>query len=89
MTDPIPLRVIDLTSSRRTYPGDMWQTDEGWVIILPNLMSWATFPRGGKPYRWTVTGTPPAITVHPSIDDRTPGFEWYGWISRGMLIEAA
>jgi hypothetical protein len=34
---------------------------------------------------WTVTGEPPAITVHPSID---AGASFHGWLRDGVLTTA-
>lgn len=84
-------------------PGAMirspWRDYDGrppaWVIFLPNGSHWNTNDRaasrepGGKlgPY-WEVTGTAPAITVHPSIDDQDPDRPWHGWIRNGELVDA-
>lgn len=66
----------------------------GWVVFLPNGTYWNTNDRatggGGNalgPY-WDVTGTPPLITVSPSIDDRNPARPWHGWIRDGRLVPA-
>jgi hypothetical protein len=38
---------------------------------------------------WEVTGTPPKITVSPSIRLMTnDGDEWHGYIRDGELVEA-
>lgn len=66
-----------------------------WMIALPNGTNWCTNDRasvpgdsnGLGPY-WGVTGTVPAITVSPSIDDRDPARPWHGWIRNGELVEA-
>jgi hypothetical protein len=65
-----------------------------WIVFLPNRTHWSTNdrPAGGPgnqfgPY-WDVTGTAPDISVHPSIDDRTPGREWHGWIRDGAFVNA-
>lgn len=62
---------------------------EAWFIVLPNgAGGWTTTDtssiRGSKERgpRWTVTGTPPNITVSPSID-ASP--EWHGWIRDGVM----
>lgn len=75
-------------------PGDIWREPslddddrEAWAIVLPNLSVWYTTDRAGASGRWDVTGVPPALTVHPSINvqgDRS----WHGWIRDGKL-EAA
>ena len=65
----------------------------GWVVFLPNGTYWSTNDRAARegntlgPY-WDVTGTPPKITVSPSIDDRSPARPWHGWIRDGMLDPA-
>ena len=65
---------------------------EAWFIVLPNgAGGWTTTDRAGirgtgfpaqKGPRWTVTGTPPNITVTPSID-ASP--QWHGWIKDGEM----
>ena len=66
---------------------------EAWVIFLPNGEFWCTNDRASRgagtelgPY-WTVTGTAPDLTVHPSIND-TGAKPWHGWIRDGELAPA-
>jgi len=64
-----------------------------WIVFLPNGTHWSTNDRasaGGNRIGsyWDVTGEPPCITVHPSIDDRTPSREWHGWIRDGAFVNA-
>jgi Family of unknown function (DUF6527) len=82
-------------------PGAMirakWRDIDGrppaWVVFLPNGTTWCTSDRAAAdgnavgPY-WEVTGTPPLITVSPSIDDRNPGRPWHGWIRSGEMTLA-
>jgi Family of unknown function (DUF6527) len=37
---------------------------------------------------WDVTGTPPQITVSPSIFDHSAGREWHGFIRDGEMTAA-
>ena len=82
-------------------PGDMWRDPgqdahgrEAWMILLPSaapdgkynqgLNLWCTVTQDeGK--LWTVTGTPPNITVKPSIN--VVG-DWHGWITNGEMSPA-
>lgn len=82
-------------------PGAMirspWRDAEGrppaWVVFLPNGTYWNTNDRasgegnqiGGY---WDVTGTAPAITVSPSINDTSPSRPWHGWVRDGRLEDA-
>lgn len=60
---------------------------ETWLVILPDGGSWLTTqPAKGGGY-WTVTGTPPGITVTPSIWHNAPT-GWHGWIRSGFLEDA-
>lgn len=77
-------------------PGDMWPCASDahkvdgrapcWVVRLPErAWVWHTnmAPTDGGGGFWTVTGEPPNITVHPSIN---VGPEiWHGWITDGAL----
>jgi hypothetical protein len=98
---------------RDPEPGDCWRYPRGdvpgrecWWIILPNLrdglveVSWRTTDQAARPPHgmWQVTGTPPDLTVSPSIDvefwrtvDGRPvrdGSYWHGWIRDGRLVQA-
>ena len=98
----VPLRVIPKPPAAYrecdppVVPGDMWRepemdTDgiEAWLVMLPNGTVWYTTERAsGSGTRWDVTGTAPAITVSPSIWDKSPGNEWHGWIRAGELVDA-
>lgn len=67
---------------------------ESWFIVLPNCAGgWSTTNRASIRHNdgtiehaggclWTVTGTPPKITVTPSID---AGPYWHGWITDGVM----
>lgn len=75
-----------------------WRDVDGrppaWMVFLPNGQMWSTNERASVPGSnqagpyWTVTGTAPAITVSPSIDDQSPARPWHGWIRDGHLVEA-
>lgn len=73
-------------------PGDTWREPrlddddrEAWAIVLPNLSVWVTTDRAGA--RWDVSGTPPNLTVSPSI--RVEGqYPWHGFIRDGRLEPA-
>ncbi len=39
----------------------------------------------GEDRGWTVTGTPPNISVSPSIKLGTDGHLWHGWLQNGIL----
>jgi hypothetical protein len=81
-----------------TSPGDCWRLPERdevdrecWVIVLPNDAGvWTTTDRapadGGPDHgvtsRWNVTGTPPDLTVDPSINAEPA---WHGSISGGVM----
>lgn len=78
-------------------PGNMWHEPdldgegrECWAVVLPNGRVWRTTdPASDPPHElWDVTGTPPAITVHPSINDTSPRAGWHGWIRDGELVDA-
>lgn len=74
--------------------GDMWREPdldsaehgECWAIVLPNRTVWYTTVSAQDGSYWTVTGTAPKLTVHPSIDDRDPNRPWHGWIRNGELV---
>lgn len=64
---------------------------EAWCIVLPNGAGiWATTTRSTDPPHelWDVSGEPPNLTVHPSInagdDSGRPG-NWHGWIKNGEM----
>jgi len=93
----------------RYPPGDE-NGRECWWIVLPNTkpqgpgycteVSWRTTDRASDPPHemWDVTGTPPALTVSPSIDvecwrvlngnEVREGSYWHGWIRDGELTPA-
>jgi len=93
MMPPIQLRVIESPTGSKwdTEVGDMWRAPsrddpdrEAWCVHLPgNAGFWYTTERAsGTDQRWEVNGTPPAITVTPSIDC-TP--YWHGSITNGAF----
>lgn len=60
---------------------------ESWIIALPDGGEWITTQQASGGGYWTVTGTPPAITVTPSIWHAAPA-GWHGWITDGELRDA-
>ena len=78
------------------HPGAMWRWPEKdidgrecWLIVLPNKAGawWTTYRAEPGGVLWEVTGVPPKLTVHPSInagDGPGPG-NWHGWIKDGVL----
>lgn len=92
------------------YPHGDTGSRECWWIVLPNTkpqapgyaseISWRTTDRASKPPHemWEVSGTPPLITVSPSIDaecwvvrdgqEIREGSYWHGWIRNGELTPA-
>lgn len=72
--------------------GDMWRVPEldepgreSWAILLPNKAGvWFTTETSGDAGSplWDVTGDPPKITVHPSINAEP---QWHGWIKNGVM----
>lgn len=93
----------------RYPPGDEGGR-ECWWIVLPNIkprapgyaseISWRTTDRASSPPHeiWQVSGTPPLITVSPSIDVECwvnrdgetvrEGSHWHGFIRDGELTVA-
>lgn len=93
------------------YPEGDDPDRECWWIVLPRHpdmgtpghpgeISWRTTDRASAPphQRWEVQGTPPLLTVTPSIDvlrfvERDgkhvrDGSYWHGWIRNGELVSA-
>jgi len=60
---------------------------ESWLIILPDGGSWVTTQAATGGGKWTVTGTPPRITVSPSIWHNQPD-GWHGFIRDGVMEPA-
>ena len=63
------------------------QPGESWLVVLPDGGTWITTQNASGGGCWTVTGTPPAITVSPSIFHNAP-HGWHGWIRDGELVGA-
>lgn len=76
-------------------PGTMirvpWADDhfgaESWLVILPDGGQWITTQAATGGGKWTVTGTPPQITVSPSIWHNRP-HGWHGFIRSGVMSPA-
>lgn len=60
---------------------------ESWVIVLPDGGTWITTQLATDGGRWAVTGTPPRISVSPSIWHDSP-HGWHGFIRDGVLEDA-
>src|SRR5580698_5580790 len=60
---------------------------ESWLISLPDGGEWITTQQATGGGYWEVSGTPPAITVSPSIWHNSPT-GWHGWIRGGELVDA-
>lgn len=82
---------------RTAPPGTMirapWYDDyakrpgESWLVALPDGGEWMTTSEATGGGFWEVTGTPPLITVSPSIWHNAPT-GWHGWIRDGELVQA-
>jgi hypothetical protein len=105
ITEPFPGEQAE--AGRQREPGMMWRYPPGdvpgrecWWIVLPGgtneymEISWRTTDRASAaPHEmWDVTGTPPLITVTPSIDVEQwengvrAGSYWHGHITNGELV---
>lgn len=98
---PATLHIIDPPEELRQWsfiddPGAMWrwpefdiEDRECWCIVLPNRAGlwWTTYRADGSGGMWQVTGIPPKITVHPSINagDGSGKGNWHGWINDGIM----
>lgn len=63
------------------------QPGESWIVALPDGGEWITTQKATGGGYWTVTGTPPDITVSPSIWHDSPA-GWHGFIRSGILEPA-
>jgi hypothetical protein len=63
------------------HPGGV----ESWIVALPDGGEWITTQRATGGGHWTVTGTPPNLTVTPSIFHNAP-HGWHGFITNGELV---
>jgi len=60
---------------------------DSYVVSLPDGGEWITTQEASGGGGWTVTGTPPLITVTPSIWHHPPD-GWHGWITNGEFTDA-
>lgn len=60
---------------------------ESWLCILPDGGQWITTQTATGGGSWQVSGTPPKITVSPSIWHDQPG-GWHGHIRDGVMEPA-
>jgi hypothetical protein len=83
VSGPIPLRIINAPRhGQRTYPGDMWRTPDGWVIIMPNLI-----PRRDAGGGLMATAERWDVTVTAVVDGETAADAYEGLAAR--LLDAA
>lgn len=61
------------------------QPGESWIVSLPDGGEWITTQKATGGGYWDVHGTPPNITVSPSIWHNSP-HGWHGWIRSGELV---
>lgn len=83
--------------SREVPPGTMiripWydrlapDRGEAWQVWLPDGGTWITTQAASGGGYWQVIGTPPLITVSPSIFHNAP-HGWHGFIRNGELVPA-
>jgi len=67
------------------YDGHAQRPGESWLVILPDGGQWLTTQQASGGGYWDVSGTPPMITVSPSIWNNAPA-GWHGWIRDGELV---
>jgi len=78
---------------QRPLTAQYWRDNAGrkpLVVMLPGhhyfLVDGQCFDQARGHYDgWTVTGTPPNLTVSPSIDMKG---RWHGWLRNGVLDDA-
>lgn len=78
---------------RAAPPGTMVRADwypsgdrgESWLVVLPDGGTWISTQEASGGGFWTVTGTPPCISVSPSIWHNAPN-GWHGHIQNGELV---
>lgn len=65
---------------------------ESWVVVLPNGAGpWCMDGPSSDGKHWTRTGTPPKLTVTPSIGGHpngAGGWLYHGWLKDGVLSDA-
>jgi hypothetical protein len=110
VVDPFPPLAVRVPGMMWRYAEGDKEGRECWWIELPQdhpdlgtpghpgRISWRTTDRASDPPHemWTVTGTPPALTVTPSIDvlryvrkgDESvhEGSYWHGFITAGEIV---
>ena len=69
------------------YDGFTERPGESWLVVLPDGGTWITTQKASGGGYWDVHGTPPVITVSPSIFHNAP-HGWHGFIRAGELIPA-
>lgn len=72
-----------------TWYGPEWKGPDGksLVVRLPNRIDWTIDGPTRSGGRWTRTGTPPKITVRPSIlADQNTTNTYHGYLTDGVLI---
>jgi len=87
---------INWGSAKDVPPGTMiripWydkagRPGEAWQVWLPDGGTWITTQGATGGGFWEVSGTPPNITVSPSIWHNQPN-GWHGWVRDGELVDA-
>lgn len=63
------------------------QQVDAWIVALLDGGEWVTSQAASGGGYWTVEGTPPDITVAPSIWHNQPS-GWHGFIRAGELVNA-
>lgn len=64
--------------------GDRYVGPDGgaWCVMMPCRQEWIVYGPSSDGTKWTVTGVPPLITVHPSIG---MGKVYHGFIRAGII----
>lgn len=110
VVEPFPERPREAGDMWRYESGDEDGRECWWVVLPrhpdmgtpghPGEISWRTTQRASDPphQMWEVSGTPPLLTVTPSIDvlrfvlrdgqHVREGSYWHGWIRDGALVSA-
>lgn len=65
---------------------DKWKGPDGksWCVMMPGGIEWIVYGPSSNGSPWDVQGTPPAITVSPSIGI---GGRYHGFIKGGVISE--
>lgn len=59
-----------------------------WMLTLPGGAMFTEDEIAADGTRWTVSGEPPNVTVHPSINVTAPeSMRYHGWLRDGVLSD--